>query len=140
MAISMSFFEDLLKRAAPEVESAGPLASAVGSVILGQIFQHGSAAAPAAPNAAPDQSALSQGLGGLMSKLDQAGLGDVARSWISNGANQPIDANRLGTVLGQEAITVLAAKTGLSSDMLQSELAKYLPMVVDRLTPHGKLP
>jgi uncharacterized protein YidB (DUF937 family) len=136
----MSFFEDLLKRAAPEVESAGPLASAVGSVILGEIFQHGVASTPAAPGATPDQSALTQGLGGLISKLDQAGLGDVARSWIANGANQPIDANKLGAVLGQDAITVLAAKTGLSSDMLQSELAKYLPLVVDRLTPHGQLP
>ena len=136
----MSFFEDILKRAIPEAQTAGPLASAVGTVILGQIFSRTTVAVPADASASPDHVAVADGLGGLVAKLDQAGLGDIARSWIGNGANLPIDANKLGTVLGQEVITVLVAKTGLSSDMLQTELAKYLPMVVDHLTPHGHLP
>ena len=137
----MSFLEDALRHAMPSAESAGPMASAIGAVILGQIFKGSTAAA--APVPAPgtvDQSAVSDGLGGLLGKLEQAGLGDIARSWIGTGPNQSIDPHQLGSALGNEAIAVLASKTGISADVLQAQLAKYLPVVIDHLTPHGHIP
>ncbi len=33
------------------------------------------------------------GLGGLASKFNQAGMGDVMNSWIGTGQNQPADSN-----------------------------------------------
>ena len=117
------------------------MASAIGAVILGQIFKGSTAAAAPAPApASTDHAALSEGLGGLLGKLEQAGLGDIARSWIGTGANQPIDPQKLGSALGNEAIAVLASRTGISADVLQAQLAKYLPVVIDRLTPHGHIP
>jgi uncharacterized protein YidB (DUF937 family) len=134
----MSFFEDILRQVVPQAGQGQPVSSAIGAVLMDQIFGQHAAAGTAAP--APGTGNLADGLGGLISRMQQAGLGDVAKSWIENGANQPIDAQKIGMVLGDEAITVIAARTGLSPDVLQTQLAKYLPEVIDRLTPHGRLP
>lgn len=140
----MSILDDVLKRVLPNSEAASPIAIAVGSVIFSQLTaaRTGTAAAPAQPasGAAPTQGNLVDGLGGLINTLEQAGLGDVVKSWIGTGPNQPVDAQKIGMALGQEAITVIAAKTGLDQQVLQQQLAQYLPSVIDHLTPNGRLP
>ena len=40
------------------------------------------------------------GLGGLLEKFNQAGLGDTAKSWVGAGQNAPISGDQLGQVLG----------------------------------------
>lgn len=40
------------------------------------------------------------GLGGLLSKFNQAGLGDQVASWVGTGQNLPVSADQLGQVLG----------------------------------------
>ena len=47
------------------------------------------------------------GLGGLVEKFQQAGLGDVVGSWIGTGQNQPISADQLSSVLGSDALLSL---------------------------------
>ena len=54
------------------------------------------------------------GLGGLLEKFNQAGLGDVAKSWVGTGQNAPISGDQLGQVLGSDAIGDIAAKLGMS--------------------------
>jgi len=80
------------------------------------------------------------GLGGLVKQFEQGGLGDVAKSWIGSGQNQPISSNQLSSVLGPKIIEVLAQKTGLSGQELTSQLSQILPGIVDKLTPHGRMP
>ncbi len=79
------------------------------------------------------------GVQGIVNQLEQQGLGGVARSWISNGPNQPISPDQLhqvfGNVLGQ-----LAAKTGLSQQDLAQRLSQLLPTAIDKLTPNGAIP
>ena len=62
------------------------------------------------------------GIQGVVSQLEQQGLGGVARSWIGSGPNQSISPEQLqqafGGVIGQ-----LAAKTGLSQQELTQKLA-----------------
>ncbi len=70
-----------------------------------------------------------------------AGTRGRARSWIGNGANQPISADQLSKVFGSSpAITQLAAKTGLTPQDLAQKLSQILPTAIDKLTPGGTIP
>ena len=80
------------------------------------------------------------GLGGLVAKFQQGGLGDVVGSWISSGHNLPVSADQLGSVLGNDTIANIARQVGLSHGDAAGQLAKMLPQIIDRLTPHGQLP
>ena len=80
------------------------------------------------------------GLGGLMEKFNQAGLGDVLGSWIGTGQNTPISGEQLGEVLGGDAMGELAAKLGMNEGDAAGELAQVLPGLIDKLTPQGAAP
>jgi uncharacterized protein YidB (DUF937 family) len=80
------------------------------------------------------------GLGGLVGKLQQAGLGDVVNSWISTGQNLPVSAGQLQQALGSDTLGPLAKQLGLGEGDLAGGLAALLPQVVDGLTPDGQLP
>lgn len=80
------------------------------------------------------------GLGGLLQQLQQGGLGDAAQSWVSTGQNMPVSAEQLQNALGADRIDALAQQVGMPAGDLSSQLAQYLPQVVDQLTPGGQLP
>jgi len=80
------------------------------------------------------------GLGGLVSKFEQAGLGNVVGSWIGNGQNQPVTGDQLTQVLGSGAISNIAAKLGVSPDEAAGQLSNILPGLVNHLTPNGQAP
>ena len=81
----------------------------------------------------------SGGLSGLLEKLKGKGLGDLAASWIGTGENQPVSGEQLSSAIGPDAIGQIAAKLGASKEQAAQLLAKYLPFVIDRLTPNGKV-
>ena len=80
------------------------------------------------------------GLGGLIQKFDNKGLGDVMSSWVSTGENQPISGEQLTSVFGNNMIQEIAQKLGISSADASSGLAALLPQVIDKLTPNGTVP
>jgi len=80
------------------------------------------------------------GLGDLVSRFQQGGLGDVVGSWVGTGQNMPVSADQLGGVLGDDVISQLTRQTGMDSGDLLGQLSQMLPQVVDRLTPTGQLP
>ena len=80
------------------------------------------------------------GVEGLTSSLRAGGLGGVVDSWISTGSNQPVEPQQLGAALGPDTVSQLSAKTGLSIETLLPLLAAFLPMIIDHLTPDGKVP
>ena len=80
------------------------------------------------------------GLGGLMAKFQQAGLGDVLGSWIGHGQNQPISGDQLSNVLGDDTMAGLAEKLGMSQSDAAGQLSNILPGLIDKLTPHGTAP
>ena len=91
-------------------------------------------AAPAAPQAS------SGGLDVLINQFKQSGLEDVINSWIGTGQNQAISPNQLRQALGQKTVNDLSRQSGAPQDDLLSQLSRYLPGVIDRLTPNGQLP
>lgn len=80
------------------------------------------------------------GLGGLVAKFQQSGLGDVVQSWISSGQNMPVSADQISNVLGNDTLSGLAERLGLNPADVAGQLSQVLPQVVDRLTPGGQMP
>lgn len=80
------------------------------------------------------------GLAGLLQKFQQAGLGDVAQSWVAPGANRPVQPAQIEQVFGSAGMERLAQKSGTSAAQTSDLLAQVLPLLVDRLTPQGQAP
>ena len=85
-------------------------------------------------------SILSGGLGDLLNQFQQKGLGDQADSWVGKGPNKQVAPGDLGNALGADQIEALTSQSGLSRDELLQGLSKFLPDVVNHLTPDGRLP
>ncbi len=85
-------------------------------------------------------SILSGGLGEILKQLQEGGQGEAANSWVGKGENKPIAPGDLANALGADKIDSIASQSGMSRDELLQGLSKYLPGVVDHLTPEGRLP
>jgi len=83
---------------------------------------------------------LSGGLSDLLKQFEQRGQGDTVDSWVGTGPNKAISPNDLANAIGSDKVKTLMAQTGLSREDLLSGLSEYLPQVVDRMTPKGRLP
>ena len=80
------------------------------------------------------------GLGGLINMFNQAGLGQVAQSWVGNGANLPVTPEQLRDVLGHKTVEEMATHAGMDQGGFLEQLSQHLPNVVSGLTPDGRLP
>ena len=80
------------------------------------------------------------GVSGIVNQLQTQGLGNTVKSWVGTGANQPVSPQELHQAFGADAISQLAAKTGLSTQDLLQRLSQALPTAIDHLTPGGTLP
>ena len=80
------------------------------------------------------------GLGGLLGKLREGGLGSQVDSWISTGQNQPVSAQSIIAALGQGQLAQIAQRLGIDPQQAASHIADALPKAVDHLTPNGQLP
>src|SRR5260370_24467726 len=109
--------------------------------ILGAMSGKGDASGQAGPliGVLSGLRAQSGGLEGLANKFSQGGQGGAFSSWVGMGENQPISADRIQKVLGSDQVNALAAKIGVDPTQASHFLAEYLPKVVDKLTPEGKV-
>jgi len=80
------------------------------------------------------------GVSGIVNELQSKGLGATVKSWVGTGPNQPISTQELHQAFGADAISQLAAKTGLNPQDLLQRLSQALPAAIDHLTPGGQLP
>jgi uncharacterized protein YidB (DUF937 family) len=83
---------------------------------------------------------LSGGLHDLVGQFQQSGQGDVAKSWVSTGANGQVTPDVLAKVLTPEQIATLMAHTGLGREELLQGMSDELPHAIDKLTPEGRVP
>jgi uncharacterized protein YidB (DUF937 family) len=80
------------------------------------------------------------GVGALVDRFQQHGLGDIAQSWVSTGPNKEVSAGDLQRVFGADVLQQLSQKSGLSVQDVAQKLAQVLPQAVDTMTPDGKVP
>jgi uncharacterized protein YidB (DUF937 family) len=83
--------------------------------------------------------AQSGGLQGLASKFAQSGQGNAFKSWVGMGENQPVSSNQIQNALGSEQVNAIATRMGVDPAVASTFLAEYLPKIVDKLTPAGKV-
>jgi uncharacterized protein YidB (DUF937 family) len=109
--------------------------------ILSAVSGKGDASGKAAPLIGILSGLLTQsgGLQGLASKFSQSGQGDAFSSWVGMGENQSISSNQIQEALGSDQIRAIAARMGVDPDLASNFLAQYLPKIVDKLTPTGKV-
>jgi uncharacterized protein YidB (DUF937 family) len=115
-------------RDGPEDRSA-PRGGGLGD-ILHDIFGGGSVPSPV----------LRRGVDNTVRDLEYSGHGDIAHSWVSRGENLPITPRQLEAALGEHAIRDMMEQTGMERNELLETLSRYLPRVIDHLTPEGRLP
>jgi Uncharacterized protein conserved in bacteria len=84
------------------------------------------------------------GVQGLVSTLQQQGLGGAVQSWVGTGANQQVSPEQLGQALQNggldSVVQEAAAKLGVDPSQLLGQLSQVLPHAVDHLTPDGQVP
>jgi len=80
------------------------------------------------------------GISDLVKNAESHGIGGIVRSWIGTGANQTIAPGQLQGIVGQDRINQLASRVGISPNVASAALASILPVIVDKVTPHGKVP
>ncbi|WP_150540216.1 YidB family protein [Actinobacillus vicugnae] len=81
------------------------------------------------------------GVEGLIAKLQQGGLGDLLKTWISaDEENAPVSGEQIANVFGQENLQAAAQEAGVEEKDAGDLLAEFLPKIVDTLTPNGQLP
>lgn len=83
---------------------------------------------------------MSGGLGGIVSSFEQAGLGQIAQSWVGNGPNQPVSPQQLQSVMGDDQVQNMASQAGMQPDDFLAQLSQHLPNAVHAMTPNGQLP
>jgi len=116
----------------PQAGGSGGLGSILGGLVGG-----GSSGGPAGGGLG---GALGGGLGGLGQILEQAGMGDRMKSWVSTGQNLPISPDQVSQAFGPSRLGQLADAAGMSHEEAAGELSHMLPRMVDGLTPGGSLP
>ena len=115
----MGLLDSLLGAASGKDNAPGGAASLIG-VLSGLLAQSG-------------------GLQGLANRFSQSGQGDVFSSWVGMGENETISPNQIQNVIGSDQVNALAAKMGIDPAQASQFLAEYLPKIVDKLTPAGKV-
>jgi uncharacterized protein YidB (DUF937 family) len=109
--------------------------------ILGAVSGKGDTSGKAAPLIGILGGLLTQcgGLQGLAGKFSQSGQGNAFSSRVGLGENQSISSNQIQEALGSDQIRAIAARMGVDPAMASNFLAEYLPKIVDKLTPDGKI-
>jgi uncharacterized protein YidB (DUF937 family) len=80
------------------------------------------------------------GVNGLAQQFQQKGLDGVIAGWIGNGANPPITGQQVVQAIGQDKVTEIASKVGLSEQQVADGISKLLPVMINHLTPEGTAP
>lgn len=80
------------------------------------------------------------GLKKILAGLQANGKGATADSWVAKGENQPVAAADVRDAVGDDEITSIASKLGVSEDEAAAAVAQVLPDVVDQVSPDGEIP
>ena len=80
------------------------------------------------------------GMGAVLDRFRQQGLGKQAQSWVSTGPNDGIDDRAVEQVVGSGELQQMAQRLGVPESEVAQAFAEIMPNMVDQLTPSGELP
>ena len=70
------------------------------------------------------------GFGGFIERFRNAGLGNLAESWITTGDNTPISNEQLESALGAETLNAVADQSGVETEAATSARVRVLAVVM----------
>jgi uncharacterized protein YidB (DUF937 family) len=70
---------------------------------------------------------------GIVKRMEQLGLGAVARSWLGSDVHVPIFSEQLHALFGTGVLRAFAAGLGLQPRDLVRGLSQTLPLILNRL-------
>ncbi len=70
---------------------------------------------------------------GIVRRMEQLGLGAVARSWLGSDVHVPIFSEQLHALFGTSVLRAFAARLGLQPRDLVRRLSQTLPPILNRL-------
>ncbi len=110
----------------------------LGGSLKGVLGSVAAAEAPALISAALAKTNMGN-LQGLVTQLQQGGLGDQVKSWLGSGANMQVTPEQIQSALGNEQLKQLAQHFGVDTDAVAKLLAEHLPAAVDHASPKGTI-
>ena len=81
-----------------------------------------------------------QKLPDVVKQFEEKGMRDQVDSWVRTGPNKPVDRKQIEDVFGDRELDTIARSRGIDRSQLAEVLAKYIPRIIDELTPTGQLP
>ena len=76
----------------------------------------------------------------VVRQFEEKGMREQVDSWVRTGPNKPVDRRQIEDAFGQRELEQIARSKGVDRDQLAEVLAKYIPRIIDELTPTGQLP
>src|ERR1700737_2014769 len=70
---------------------------------------------------------------GIVKRMEQLGLGAVARSWLGSDGHVPIFREQLPALFGPSVLRAFAARLGLQPRDLVRRLSQTLPQILNHL-------
>ena len=78
-------------------------------------------------------------IGSLLENLNSGGLGEIASSWLGDGANEGISPEQISEVIGSEKMSDFANTLGLGMDEAAGGLSEALPQMIDKASSGGSI-
>jgi len=79
------------------------------------------------------------GLGAVLDRFRQNGLGQKANSWLEPGENQSVSPQEVQRIVGPDDISRFAAQLGVPEEQVSEAFADILPELADKMTPQGTI-
>jgi uncharacterized protein YidB (DUF937 family) len=84
---------------------------------------------------------LTGGLGDLIDRFKSSGQAETADSWVNPDVpTRGLGPDEVAQAIGEENLSELSQRTGLSRQELLDRLATAIPETVDKMTPDGRMP
>lgn len=79
-------------------------------------------------------------IAGLVSRMTAQGdLGSIVQSWLGDGANAGISADRVMSILGENKVAEFAQKVGTDTRSAAEGLSGVIPQLIDKASSGGNL-
>jgi uncharacterized protein YidB (DUF937 family) len=75
----------------------------------------------------------------VVKQFEEKGLRDEVDSWVRTGPNKPVDRRQIEDVFGQRELEEIARQRNIDRDRLTEVLSRYIPKIIDELTPSGQM-
>jgi len=75
----------------------------------------------------------------VVKQFEEKGLREEVDSWVRTGPNKPVDRRQIEDVFGQRELDEIAGQRNIDRERLAEVLSRYIPKIIDELTPAGQM-